>query len=317
MSRKIGMGVGPVGARSPRYGIDQLDTVLDGMWWGDNVLWIVDDDSSTVEAVLAEVIEFADGRDASNPSFTRGVFDLRHIERTGALMGTACGVLRDGKIAVWICPRSAVPPELRELAQVIVDQDGTCLRIERADGRRSRVLGMEMSYALDGVAVRVGPPTTVSRLGEGLRAIRKQRGWSQADLAAMIGVSGSAISQTERGQQSLSLDTVIGLAERLGVSVDHLVRGAESNYELIRPTSIERSQTSNPRNYRIAPLTTLTLSSESPASVVILVGSGVVKLSLADDSVVLKPGDAVRTVGTLLRACRNLSDEPAVIFTVD
>lgn len=311
------MGVGPVDARSPRYGIGQLDTVLDGLWWGDNVLWIVDDDSLSTDILLAEVIAVADGRDVSNRTFTCGVFDLRGDTSTRCLVDVACEVLRNGKTAVWICPRSTVPADLRELAQVIVDQSAHRLRIDRADGRRGRVVGMTMEYAVDDGVVAVRPPTTVSRLGEVLRSIRKQRGWSQADLAAMIGVSGSAISQTERGQQSLSLDTVIDLAVRLGVSVDHLVRGTESTYELVRPSSFGRTQSGSPQNFRIAPLATLNLSSASTGSVAVLVGSGVVKLEFADASVVLKPGDIVRTVGTRLRACQNLSTEPAVIFTVD
>lgn len=310
------MGVGPVDARGPRYGIDQLDAVLDGLWWGDNVLWIVDDEASSVDVVLADVIAVADAHDFSR-TFTRGVFDLRAEPPTDAFVDSACEVLREGKTAVWICPRSTVPADLRELAQVIVDQSADRLRIDRADGRRSRVVGMEMAYAVDDGVVTVRPPTTVSRLGEVLRSIRKQRGWSQADLASMIGVSGSAISQTERGQQSLSLDTVIDLAERLGVSVDHLVRGTDQTYELIRPSSSGRTQSGSPRTFRIAPLATLSLSSASNGSVAILVGSGVVKLDIAEDSVVLKPGDVVRTVGTRLRACRNLSTEPAVLFTVD
>ncbi|WP_157773055.1 helix-turn-helix domain-containing protein [Rhodococcoides fascians] len=321
MSRRIRIGVGPVDGRSPRYGIDQLDTVLDGMWWGDNVLWVVDDGLSSVDVVLAGVIALADGRDVSDRGFSRGAFDLRDHASIGAVADTACTVVREGKTALWICPRSSVPLALRELAQVIVDQNSTHLRVERADGRRSQVVGTEMPYAVDDGIATVGPPSTVSRLGAGLRSIRKQRGWSQADVGAMIGVSGSAISQTERGTQSLSLDTAVELAERLGVSIDHLVHGADRSYELSRPASFGRGQSrlapSSPQHFRIVAFATMSLSSSSTGSVSICIGSGVVKLELADDSIVLGPGDVVRTTGSELRACRNLSAHPALIFQVN
>ncbi|SNT09969.1 helix-turn-helix domain-containing protein [Rhodococcoides kyotonense] len=321
MTGRIRIGVGPLDARVPRYGLDSLDAALDGLWWGDNVVWIVDDDSSAVDVLLAHVAESADCTDVTATEFSSAVFDLRAPVSRDAVDEAARSVLRDGRIAVWICPRTASIDGLVQLAQVIVDVTESRMRIQRADGRRNRITGMEMHYTVrDGVA-DVGPPSTVSRLGEALRAIRKQRGWSQADLASMIGVSGSAISQTERGQHSMSLDTVIDLAERLGVTVDRLVRGADRPYELVRtPMSGfgARSTTTAGRAQpiRVRPGSTMSMASDSAGALTILVGSGIVLLSFADDSIVLRPGDIVETTASKVRTCRNLQPEHALLFVL-
>src|SRR4029079_19703952 len=44
-------------------------------------------------------------------------------------------------------------------------------------------------------------------------------------LGKLAGVSASAISQTERGQRGLSLETLLTLTARLNITVDELLRG--------------------------------------------------------------------------------------------
>jgi transcriptional regulator with XRE-family HTH domain len=320
------VGVGPVSMRAPRYGLEPLDSALDGLWPGDNVVWLVDDAASrSVDSLLASVMTAADCTDMDASSFERAVFDLRSSEAAvGAIVEAAASVLRKGRIAVWICTRTGAPDELMELAQVVVDLTESRLRIDRADGRRSRVRGMEMAYAMhDGIA-ELGPPSTVPRLGEALRAIRKQRGWSQADLGAMIGVSGSAISQTERGQQSMSLDTVIDLADRLGVSLDRLVRGVNRPFQLIRtPVSgfgFGSGAGPNARNaqcVRVRGRSTISMLSDSVGPQMILVGSGVVRVNFVGDTIVLRQGDIVTTTASNPIGCHNVSEATAVLFLLD
>jgi transcriptional regulator with XRE-family HTH domain len=55
------------------------------------------------------------------------------------------------------------------------------------------------------------------RLGLGLRAIRRKRGWTQAEAASRAKVSQSAVSRAERGEAgSLSGATLVRIAQALG-----------------------------------------------------------------------------------------------------
>ena len=57
----------------------------------------------------------------------------------------------------------------------------------------------------------------LDRLRRNLRRARQARGWSQADLAAELGVSKSLISRIEQGRANITLATVEGLAGALGI----------------------------------------------------------------------------------------------------
>ncbi|RUT29541.1 XRE family transcriptional regulator [Paenibacillus zeisoli] len=60
-------------------------------------------------------------------------------------------------------------------------------------------------------------------LGKRLRQERRKMHWTQEKLAERIDVSDAYIGQIERGERSLSLDTLIRLANELGVTVDYLL----------------------------------------------------------------------------------------------
>lgn len=61
--------------------------------------------------------------------------------------------------------------------------------------------------------------------GSKLRAIRALRGITQAELAALAGVSPTAIAEYEKDKRELRTDTVRKLCEALGVSVTYSVDG--------------------------------------------------------------------------------------------
>lgn len=63
--------------------------------------------------------------------------------------------------------------------------------------------------------------------GKKLRAIRALRDISQAELAALTGVSPTAIAEFERDKRELRTDTVRKLCEALGVSITYTVDGTE------------------------------------------------------------------------------------------
>ncbi len=61
-----------------------------------------------------------------------------------------------------------------------------------------------------------------------VEAVRLARGWSQADLARTVGYSQSWVSRVVNGQQSLTLDQVREVCERLGIPI-HLLRFAPAS----------------------------------------------------------------------------------------
>lgn len=56
-----------------------------------------------------------------------------------------------------------------------------------------------------------------------LVALRRERGLSQEDLAARLGVSRQAISKWERAESSPDTDNLIALARLYGISLDELL----------------------------------------------------------------------------------------------
>ena len=60
-------------------------------------------------------------------------------------------------------------------------------------------------------------------LGQRIRAIRKKKGITQLSLADHINRSTSYISYIENGVKSLSLDTLVLIANELNVSADELL----------------------------------------------------------------------------------------------
>lgn len=60
-------------------------------------------------------------------------------------------------------------------------------------------------------------------LGKRLRQERHKMNWTQEKLAEKVEVSDAYIGQIERGERSLSLETLVKLANQLGVTVDYLL----------------------------------------------------------------------------------------------
>lgn len=67
-----------------------------------------------------------------------------------------------------------------------------------------------------------------------IRELREQRNYTQEELAKKIGYSKSALSKIETGQNSLTLETLVMLAEELGVNVDYILRNTlkKEDYQL-------------------------------------------------------------------------------------
>lgn len=64
-------------------------------------------------------------------------------------------------------------------------------------------------------------------MAERIQELRKQRGYSQEELAEKVGVSRQAVSKWESEQSMPDLDKIIALSEIFGVTTDHLLKGTE------------------------------------------------------------------------------------------
>ena len=67
-----------------------------------------------------------------------------------------------------------------------------------------------------------------NKLGERIKAERKHLNLTQAQLAEAIDISDTYMGAIERGERGLSLDTLVMLATRLGVTVDFLLSDSVS-----------------------------------------------------------------------------------------
>ena len=60
-------------------------------------------------------------------------------------------------------------------------------------------------------------------LGEHVKELRKEMGWSQSELADKVGTDARQVSRYENGRITPSLDVLVRIAEVFNVSLDYLV----------------------------------------------------------------------------------------------
>lgn len=65
--------------------------------------------------------------------------------------------------------------------------------------------------------------TLIETFGQNVRQARKDKGWTQEQLAFEAGVKRAYLSEVENGQRNVSLDVVEKLAKALDVSPDLLM----------------------------------------------------------------------------------------------
>jgi transcriptional regulator with XRE-family HTH domain len=366
-------------------GIAELDHVLGGLFWGDNVVFEVTDPPAAKPfyRAVAAVEEHYDQRLyvtlSPQPTEIRG-FDVIHagpgselaqpapvlcaiVERcrgsernlvlfdamqtmiecwgaevTARFFACCCPQLLDlGAIAYWSVPSGQLYPGLRrtieEITQCVLVVGDSRLRIAKAEGRPPSIEGSVFRYRDVNGLPALTPAPVVARIGAALRAVRTQRKMSQSELARLAGVSSSAISQAERGQRGLSLETLLELTGQLNISVDELLRG-----EVVAGYRIGRRD--HPRTYRIdsghQPLPLL----DDPASglraylvhlpprqagsphlvhkgtELVAVAHGLVQVILANGRPVLRRGEVLLIDATTIEGWRNLGPSEATLFWI-
>lgn len=70
------------------------------------------------------------------------------------------------------------------------------------------------------------------RIGSQVQQQRKRRGLSQADLAEATGMSVAYISHIETGIKKASLESVVKIANALGITVDQILNGNQASNRL-------------------------------------------------------------------------------------
>jgi transcriptional regulator with XRE-family HTH domain len=79
-------------------------------------------------------------------------------------------------------------------------------------------------------------------LAANLRALRKAKGWSQADLAGRTNVHVTHVSRVELGMYMPSLEFALNAATALGVNVEALITPADQAIADVRVEDLEMSQ---------------------------------------------------------------------------
>ena len=68
-------------------------------------------------------------------------------------------------------------------------------------------------------------PSLRRAFGDHLRTVRVARGLSQERLGLKAGLSGKFVGEVERGEKSISLDSLWRVARALGLSMPAMIRG--------------------------------------------------------------------------------------------
>jgi transcriptional regulator with XRE-family HTH domain len=169
-----------------------------------------------------------------------------------------------------------------------------------------------------------------ARLGTALRAVRTQRHLSQSDLARLLGISPSAVSQAERGRRGLSLDTLLDACSKLDLTLDELLRGdVNPGYRLARRHDPRRRADGRPlplvddrqaglRAYLVtlAPGGQATPHLTHKGVELVAVVGGLVQVLLDAGRPVLRRGETLLAERTAVLGWRNLGESEATLFWI-
>lgn len=242
-------------------------------------------------------------------------------------------MLQTDAITYWRVPRSLGPAfleRLRQVTQCMLELRADQLHVLKAEGRPAAVQGSVHRLDATGGTPRFVHDPAGGRLARGLAAVRKDLGLTQAQLAEAAGVTPSAVSQAESGSRGLSVDTLITLSDRLGVSLDRLVSGRPTpGYRLARH---DRGRA--PSGRALVPLAddslvgmrafSITLGAHERSTPplahqgveLIAVLRGLVQVDAGDDTPVLRAGDSLLAVTSPITGWTNLRPDPAAFYWI-
>ena len=174
------------------------------------------------------------------------------------------------------------------------------------------------------------PADITGRVAASLRALRRARELSQHNLAALAGVTASAISQAERAERGLSLATLSRLSAALGITIDDLLHGKDPDLYRIGRRTDDPQHGPEPTItllgtagsdlrvdlIHLAVRETGTPSDHQPGLGIVAVASGLVQLELAGQTPSLRAGEVLVTDCDRLDGWRNLGQTDATLFWI-
>lgn len=253
-------------------------------------------------------------------------------DRAAGFFSRVCPRLFDlGALAYWRASREDLGRSFIErvtkVTQCVLELGEDHLRVIKAEGRPASVQGRLLRLRVDDGLIVLEDERALGRLGRGLEELRRQRNLSQTDLARLGRVSPSAISQAEGGRRGLSLDTVVTLADGLGVSLDEMLASTPMPGYVLGRHHRGTIGTQNPllddpkaglRAYlvRLGPGEAAAPESHHKGIELVLVASGLVQVTIGDDTPVMRAGDVALATQAAVTGWRNLVHEPALMFLV-
>ncbi len=259
-------------------------------------------------------------------------------EQAVAFFARTCpSMLQAGAVTYWWLPPSFGAPALeriRQVTQVMLEVRDARLHVTKAESRAGSLVGsvhdLSLRAGTGGAALTLTANPSAGRLARGLAAVRRDLGLTQAQLAEAAGVTASAISQAESGVRGLSVDTLIALSDRLGVSLDRLVSARPApGYALARHD--RRRPVAGPGTVALADDATVGLRAYLVALEggetgtppithrgieLVAVVRGLVQVEAGDDTPVLRAGDSLLASTASVRAWRNLRPDSAAFYWI-
>ncbi|WP_314590530.1 helix-turn-helix domain-containing protein [Paenibacillus terrigena] len=71
--------------------------------------------------------------------------------------------------------------------------------------------------------------------GNRISELREQKGWTQEELATMIGISRAALSHYEKNRRKPDFETLTQLADLFQVSIDYLIGRTNTSQHVLDP----------------------------------------------------------------------------------
>jgi DNA-binding XRE family transcriptional regulator/quercetin dioxygenase-like cupin family protein len=237
-----------------------------------------------------------------------------------------------GAVAYWSLDVTrgwkGIEDAVGKVTQCTVRVDARTLTVEKAEGRPDTVRGHRLAYTVEDGRARLSPAPIAVLVAASLRTLRQTRGLSQTDLARLAGVTPSAVSQAERGDRGLSLETLLRLAEALNMSLDDLLHAQrrtryrvgrrDDDPHVLQSGSQALLDGSGTRPsvvlVRLPPRASGAPEPGQHGHAILTVGTGLVQVLVDDATPSLRQGDALTSEAARVTGWRNLGDREALLF---